>query len=101
MIFHIKRFKQSRGYKIKDNKFIDYPIKALDLTEICHINGGVYDLYAVCNHYGDLNYGHYTCFAYNYKKQSWFEFDDSKVTRLDESHIVSSEAYLLFYRLRV
>ena len=60
-----------------------------------------YDLYAVSNHYGSLNGGHYTAYGYNSLVNKWYEFNDSSVgsvSNIDE--IVSPGAYLLFYRRR-
>ena len=38
-----------------------------------------YDLYAVSNHYGSLNGGHYTATCLNSIKNKWYYFDDSRV----------------------
>lgn len=100
LIFHLKRFRQVQGNKIKDKREILFDVQGLDLTQIAEVNGGVYDLYAVSNHYGDMNYGHYTAYAMNYKKKTWFEFDDSRVIPMEEDRVVSSDAYLLFYKRR-
>ena len=42
----------------------------------------VYDLYAVSNHYGTMNGGHYTAMCQNAVNKMWYEFDDSQVTKL-------------------
>lgn len=65
--------------------------------------GPIYDLYAVINHYGGLWGGHYTAFAKttrNRKEYPWRCFDDSSVTDIREDEVVTSDAYILFYRLR-
>ena len=60
-----------------------------------------YDLYAVSNHYGSLNGGHYTATCKNSIQNKWYYFDDSRVTPVtSQSEIVSPAAYLLFYRRR-
>jgi len=56
-------------------------------------------LYAVTNHYGVLNGGHYTAFAKNPNGQ-WFNFNDSTITRATPENVCSRAAYLLFYRRR-
>jgi ubiquitin carboxyl-terminal hydrolase 4/11/15 len=38
-----------------------------------------YDLFAISNHYGSLNGGHYTAYAKNIDNK-WYEFDDSCVS---------------------
>lgn len=60
----------------------------------------VYDLYGVSNHYGSLNGGHYTAYCLNPLYNKWFEFDDTDVSRIDESKLVSKAAYVLYYKLR-
>jgi ubiquitin carboxyl-terminal hydrolase 4/11/15 len=59
-----------------------------------------YDLYAVSNHYGSLHGGHYTASAYNALLGKWYDFNDSSVSPTSEKDVVSSAAYLLFYRRR-
>ena len=60
----------------------------------------VYDLYAVSNHFGSLNGGHYTAYAQNPIDKKWYEFDDSDVSKIDGSSAVTKAAYVLFYRRR-
>lgn len=60
----------------------------------------VYDLYAVANHYGTLLGGHYTAFCKNFVRNEWFEFNDDRIGRINADEIVSSSAYVLFYRRR-
>ena len=60
----------------------------------------MYDLYAVTNHFGSLNGGHYTAFAKNQEDSNWYCFNDSSVSRVNEKSICSDAAYLLFYRRR-
>ncbi|CAN1299573.1 Ubiquitin carboxyl-terminal hydrolase 10 [Linum perenne] len=87
-----------------------------------------YDLYAISNHYGGLGGGHYTAYAKYKRQQTqwwvfvsyitlmffcslllmrnvqlidenrWYNFDDSRVTPVNESDIKTSAAYVLFYR---
>ncbi|ESO11514.1 hypothetical protein HELRODRAFT_145739, partial [Helobdella robusta] len=61
----------------------------------------VYDLYAVCNHYGDMQGGHYTAFCKNPATGMWCLFNDSKATPIKEEEVVTRSAYLLFYQKRV
>lgn len=100
LIFHLKRFKQIETYKIKDKKLVAFPIKDLDLSRFCNDAKGFYDLYAVSNHYGEKDFGHYTSYAFNYKKEMWYEFDDEDVKKINESRVVTPEAYVLFYKLK-
>ncbi|KAK4016756.1 hypothetical protein OUZ56_031722 [Daphnia magna] len=61
----------------------------------------VYDLYAVCNHHGTgLVGGHYTAYCRNPTDGMWYLFDDAHVSRVKESDIVTTSAYILFYQRR-
>jgi len=42
----------------------------------------IYDCYAVSNHYGNMGFGHYTAYAKNPIDSKWYEFDDSRVTKV-------------------
>ena len=59
-------------------------------------SNAIYDLYAISQHYGSLSSGHYTALCRN--RNRWYSFDDEKVSRLAEENIVTSAAYLLFYK---
>ncbi|TFK99499.1 hypothetical protein BDV98DRAFT_657301 [Pterulicium gracile] len=54
-----------------------------------------YELFAVINHEGQLNNGHYTNFA-RYQDQ-WYRFDDDKVTLSSSDACIKSSAYMCFY----
>lgn len=54
-----------------------------------------YDLFAVINHKGELNNGHYTNFA-RYQDE-WYRFDDDKVTHSALEECLKSSAYMCFY----
>ena len=64
----------------------------------------LYDLYAVSNHMGSLNGGHYTAFCKNAPTDQWLYFDDSRVSAVSaekvKDTVCSASAYLLFYRKR-
>ncbi|CAN8064949.1 unnamed protein product [Agarophyton chilense] len=57
----------------------------------------VYDLFAVVNHSGRIDSGHYTSIIR--RQGEWFRCDDEKVSRVAEvgEIIRSEEAYLVFY----
>lgn len=119
LIFHLKRFKtaanQSRWTRSesKISDLIKFPLTGLDLSKVA-LNAvspkelkeqgadakteAKYNLYAVINHYGTLNSGHYTAFAKNHITGKWYLYDDSKVSEAEEQEVVSNAAYLLFYQ---
>jgi len=78
----------------------------------------VYDLFAVCNHYGRMGFGHYTAAARDWEKNpttsvglpsgmdtKWYSYDDNAVTgpcseQDIEEEVHSKNAYILFYKRR-
>jgi len=111
LIIHLKRFKTSKTSSIgpfywsqgkKINAVIDFPIQGLDLSNyvLGKDKNAIYDLYAVSNHYGGLSGGHYTAYAKNPINNHWYDFNDSRVSPVNEKEIVGVAAYVLFYRRR-
>jgi ubiquitin C-terminal hydrolase len=64
-----------------------------------------FDLYAISNHYGGLNGGHYTACVRHPALGSWCGFDDSRVVEIckigdvgaEERVVKGKGAYSLFY----
>ena len=119
LVVNFKRFKQGKksymsysfgggGFGQKQDCQVDFPLEGLDLGSIVigpqKNENLIYDCYAVSNHYGNMGFGHYTAYCKNPIDKKWYEFDDSRVSRIDESRledtIVNSAAYNLFYRRR-
>ncbi|XP_067397000.1 ubiquitin carboxyl-terminal hydrolase 19 isoform X2 [Emydura macquarii macquarii] len=112
LIIQLKRFSfRSFIWRDKINDMVDFPVR-LDLSKFCigqkdEQQQPMYDLYAVINHYGGMIGGHYTAYARlpsdkNSQRSDvgWRLFDDSTVTTVDESQVVTRYAYVLFYRRR-
>ncbi|XP_074593336.1 ubiquitin carboxyl-terminal hydrolase 31-like [Brevipalpus obovatus] len=57
-----------------------------------------YELYAVCNHHGTMQAGHYTAYCRNMVDGKWYSFDDQKVSSIPERSVVTKDAYMLFYQ---
>uniref|UniRef100_A0A8C1CZT5 ubiquitinyl hydrolase 1 n=1 Tax=Cyprinus carpio carpio TaxID=630221 RepID=A0A8C1CZT5_CYPCA len=114
LIIQLKRFSfRSFIWRDKINDMVDFPVRNLDLSKFCIGHKGdiqqppIYDLYAVINHYGGMIGGHYTAYARlpsdkNSQRSDvgWRLFDDSTVTTVEESQVVTRYAYVLFYRRR-
>ncbi|KAI1303088.1 Ubiquitin carboxyl-terminal hydrolase 19 [Halotydeus destructor] len=111
LIVQLKRFSfRNMLFREKIDKFVEYPLTGLNLSEYCSPNAHreglakqTYDLYAVINHYGGMFGGHYVAYAkttFEGQDLSWRVFDDSKVDEIKESEVVNKNAYILFYRLR-
>ncbi|SPQ22937.1 de57be69-df5e-4200-ad4d-8e6e50567eb8 [Thermothielavioides terrestris] len=105
LVVHLKRFSSTGWRRDKLDILVDFPVEGLDLTRrVIDKEDGkqeVYDLIAVDDHWGGLGGGHYTAFAKNFVDGQWYEYNDAQVSKLtDTSRVVSSAAYLLFYRRR-
>ncbi|XP_071205203.1 ubiquitin carboxyl-terminal hydrolase 19-like isoform X13 [Salvelinus alpinus] len=114
LIIQLKRFSfRSFIWRDKINDMVDFPVRNLDLSKFCigqkddMQQQPIYDLYAVINHYGGMIGGHYTAYARLPSAQNsqrsdvgWRLFDDSTVTMVEESQVVTRYAYVLFYRRR-
>lgn len=55
-----------------------------------------YCLFAVVNHSGTIETGHYTAYIRQCRDQ-WFKCDDHLITRASVQEVLQSEGYLLFY----
>ena len=109
----------SHREKIED--FIDIPLEGLNMKEFCYLNNQnnsnnkidseindnncIYDLFAICNHFGRMGFGHYTAFARDYVNNElssqWYLFDDDIVRKcINPNEVNSKAAYILFYRQR-
>ncbi|KAI8075312.1 hypothetical protein BC940DRAFT_248979 [Gongronella butleri] len=108
LVVHLKRFSHTRTLRDKIDALIDFPLESLDLTDrVLGVNDDphpndryIYDLYAVDNHFGGMGGGHYTAYGRNFMDGHWYNFDDSHVTKVDQSDAKTSAAYLLFYKRR-
>ncbi|XP_058498164.1 ubiquitin carboxyl-terminal hydrolase 19 isoform X4 [Solea solea] len=114
LIIQLKRFSfRSFIWRDKINDMVDFPVRNLDLSKFCigqkdeMQQPPIYDLYGVINHYGGMIGGHYTAYARlpsdkNSQRSDvgWRLFDDSTVTMVEESQVVTRYAYVLFYRRR-
>jgi ubiquitin C-terminal hydrolase len=101
IVITLKRFSGNGKHKMND--MVSYPLNDLDLSS--YVTGYKpksykYELYAVCNHMGNVNGGHYTAFA---KKSTneWVHFNDQNVNVMDPANIVTPMAYCLFYRKKI
>lgn len=104
LIISIKRFQRKYLSKtkvqlLKINSEFNYDIDYIDLEQ--HITGPkdpqkIYNLYAVNQHSGSNEGGHYNTACKNFGK--WYMFDDHAVFPCDDDMICVPEGYILFYR---
>ncbi|XP_071976410.1 ubiquitin carboxyl-terminal hydrolase 31 [Engystomops pustulosus] len=125
LILHLKRFRQDVDRRVKLQNMVRFPLVGLDMTP--HVvkrsqsswslpshwspwrrpyglgrdpEDFIYDLYAVCNHHGTMQGGHYTAYCKNSVDGMWYCFDDSEVQPLAEDEVCKPSAYILFYQRR-
>ncbi|XP_031571953.1 ubiquitin carboxyl-terminal hydrolase 22-like [Actinia tenebrosa] len=114
--FHLKRFEHSKKSK-KISTYIPFPQELdmtpftslrlgqnVDISTISHQNqclsyNSKYLLFAVVNHSGTLEVGHYTAFIR--QQHEWFKCDDAWITKASIDDVLQSEGYLLFYHKKV
>ena len=102
LIICLNRF-SNKVYEYEKNvTCINFPLDNLDMGKYICENGpdkdfSKYDLFAVSQHYGGTGGGHYTAICKNYDG-NWYNYDDSRVSSASPGDVVSSAAYVLFYR---
>eukprot|EP01130_Rhizamoeba_saxonica_P009576 TRINITY_DN3896_c0_g1_i1.p1 TRINITY_DN3896_c0_g1~~TRINITY_DN3896_c0_g1_i1.p1 ORF type:complete len:937 (-),score=208.84 TRINITY_DN3896_c0_g1_i1:51-2777(-) len=101
LIIHLKRFSYDGMWRDKLDDVVQFPLEGLDLSN--HLVGPsdgevIYDLHAISNHYGGLGGGHYTAYTKHRTTGEWLSCDDSSVSPESDSRLVSSAAYVLFYK---
>lgn len=103
LIIKIKRYAQIGNVFAKINKFITYPEKLSLSKYFCGVNMLDYHLYAVINHIGTMNAGHYYSYVKDYNKNyefenRWYVCNDSSVNEISLDEAMKSQyAYILFY----
>ena len=118
LIVHLKRFEYKHTFRRnKLDAFVDCPINGLDMSKLLQLESestdiifdkipAVYDLFGVTNHYGRMGFGHYTAFCRQWDtdegmSKEWTLFDDSRANqKVEEEDVITSAAYVLFYRRR-
>ena len=120
LVLHIIRFKRAptavstatdRWIKFGTN--VSFPLNGLHLSSLASDTittefseaDLVYDLYAVINHYGSRDFGHYTAFCKvqatdGSAEQPWLRFDDDKVTQARSATSAPAPTRFAFCELR-
>ncbi|XP_078040551.1 ubiquitin carboxyl-terminal hydrolase 8 [Augochlora pura] len=109
VVIHLNRFAESGGWLEKRNTAVDFPLTDFNLKPylvtdnntptISNIRSYNYSLYAMSNHYGTMEGGHYTAYCKNAAQNKWYKYDDQTVTEVTTNQVKSqnTSAYLLFY----
>uniref|UniRef100_A0A668AEK7 ubiquitinyl hydrolase 1 n=1 Tax=Myripristis murdjan TaxID=586833 RepID=A0A668AEK7_9TELE len=125
LILHLKRFRQEGDRRVKMQNLVRFPLMGMDMAP--HVvkrsqsswslpshwspwrrpyglgrnpDDYLYDLYAVCNHHGNMHGGHYTAYCKNSIDGQWYCFDDSEVQPMADDDVCQQTAYILFYQRR-
>ncbi|AWP19155.1 Ubiquitin carboxyl-terminal hydrolase [Scophthalmus maximus] len=125
LILHLKRFRQEGDRRAKMLNMVRFPLMGMDMAP--HVvkrsqsswslpshwspwrrpyglgrnpDDYLYDLYAVCNHHGNMHGGHYTAYCKNSIDGQWYCFDDSEVSPVADDDVCQQTAYILFYQRR-
>ncbi|KAG5854579.1 hypothetical protein ANANG_G00039320 [Anguilla anguilla] len=125
LILHLKRFRQEGDRRMKMQNMVKFPLVGMDMAP--HMvkrsqsswslpshwspwrrpygmgrdpEDYLYDLYAVCNHHGTMQGGHYTAYCKNSIDGQWYCFDDSDVQPISDDDVCKQTAYILFYQRR-
>lgn len=109
LAIQLKRFSYSptNGFVSQDKiqDLVHYPVHGLDLGDLVCAEGGqsawIYDLFATVNHSGTQDGGHYVGVVKNDIDGQWYLFNDAVVSPVPLTDVVSRDAYLLFYQLRL
>ncbi|XP_044531147.1 ubiquitin carboxyl-terminal hydrolase 43 [Gracilinanus agilis] len=126
LIIHLKRFCQVGERRNKLSTLVKFPLFGLNmaphvakrslgqehlmnswpsweqascLSNSCSFDF-LYDLYAVCNHHGSMQGGHYTAYCRNSLDGQWYSYDDITVEPVLEEEVSTRGAYILFYQKR-
>ena len=100
LVIDFKRF-YYQFTNVKTQQLVDFPLQNLDLSK--YVIGYkketyIYDLYGICNHMGSASYGHYTSFVKN-ANGKWYHYNDTSVVEVvNNTSMVTANAYCLFYR---
>ncbi|XP_044579913.1 probable serine/threonine-protein kinase DDB_G0282963 isoform X2 [Cotesia glomerata] len=99
LVIHLKRFSPTERFRSKLSVLVDFPLTGLDLSAFAAtgVQGCTYNLYGVANHSGTPYSGHYTAYCKHPYSGEWHEYNDSRVSSVSASSVISSEAYVLFY----
>ncbi|GEQ69759.1 hypothetical protein JCM33374_g3433 [Metschnikowia sp. JCM 33374] len=103
----LKRFKHNfandTSSKIEDRVDVPLFLNLTKYTSDYNENTGVdvdetkvYELFAMVNHTGSVNTGHYVTYIKTSSGQ-WLKFDDSIITASSHEEVKRTNAYLLFY----
>jgi ubiquitin carboxyl-terminal hydrolase 8 len=96
LILNLKKYNTHNKF----NTYIDIPHN-LNLTKYLYdgcTDKPIYTLYAICNHDGDMNQGHYYSYIFIQHLNKWVIFNDSHIMYINENQVSTKNAVCVFYR---
>jgi ubiquitin C-terminal hydrolase len=104
LILTLNRFSFETSIVRKNNVCIDYPVDELfSLEDFVAREAPLpestdYELYAVIEHEGTVNRGHYTAYVKLGDDNQWYYANDARIVKVDKCQIFYKNAYMLFYK---
>lgn len=101
LIIQLKRFKQNSNRVIKIITYVHFD-EIINLGEFClnKFSSTMYSLFAVIQHSGNMDTGHYTAFVkFREPDDRWFYTNDHHIREVPLETVLNSKAYILMYRL--
>jgi ubiquitin C-terminal hydrolase len=99
LVIHLKRFERTHNGRLRKLETnVSFPDE-IDLGNVAQGSTGIcrYSLFAVDEHVGSLNSGHYIARAYCSSRQCWYRFSDSAIEPCSVPAVHTPNAYVLFY----
>lgn len=99
LILSLQRVDQTT--QTKNECIVKFP-PILDMSEFIDKECGfgnepLYDLFAIVNHTGNMDYGHYYSYIKFKNQENFYEFNDSTVLNIGKETTIFPCAYILFY----
>jgi ubiquitin carboxyl-terminal hydrolase 22/27/51 len=82
LAWDLDRFDLGSVFAFSRNPFSEIPVQS------------EYETFAVIEHHGSLQGGHYTMFAR--QNETWMEYDDNSISDVAPDRVVSADSYILF-----
>jgi ubiquitin C-terminal hydrolase len=93
-------FKRFNNQNKKINTVVETPLFGLDLSKYVigyDKDSYIYELFGICNHSGGCLGGHYTSFIKT-ANNKWYHFNDTNISEISESNLITARGYCYFYR---
>ncbi|XP_066588706.1 ubiquitin carboxyl-terminal hydrolase 8-like [Prorops nasuta] len=107
VVIYLNRFAESGGWLEKRSTMVEFPLTGFNLKPYLAMDNDTnisqgscnYNLFAMSNHFGTMEAGHYTAYCKNAVQNKWYRYDDQTVAEVSSSFVKqqTASAYLLFY----